>query len=368
MARPEAAIKERRARRRRAPAVDAAFLRRDQTPQNPKTFTWKPHGELMSAQLPLLTSILEIHSLSSGARITLFALLSFRNKETGQCNPRITTLSERLGAPYGTVRCWLRELRLSGAVEMTKHRGSNSYRIDPSKSCGKAGRPKHRERLVPDAQERLDFDAQERRTFDAVAGSVLIEQTEENRQRRTCAAAVKTTGSVGTCEKRTAAAAQSSLFDNPPEPERPASPPVAATVEAEPEPDSREHDGRAQVVIPPPQAQIAELAQAMALELLKVHPQPGLGKRAAPEIERVLRAAPDVTATAERMWNNHAAWMQYWKTLEAGKFIPQLWRWLHDGDWEQAPVIRKPAERETKLDRVIRKMHEDRQRQERRRA
>jgi hypothetical protein len=35
----------------------------------------------MSAQLPLLTSILEIHSLSSGARQALFIPISFRNKE-----------------------------------------------------------------------------------------------------------------------------------------------------------------------------------------------------------------------------------------------------------------------------------------------
>jgi hypothetical protein len=36
---------------------------------------------MATTAVPLLTSILEFHNLSSGARLTLFALLSFRNKE-----------------------------------------------------------------------------------------------------------------------------------------------------------------------------------------------------------------------------------------------------------------------------------------------
>jgi DNA-binding transcriptional ArsR family regulator len=80
-----------------------------------------------NGQTPLLVSILEIPNLSSGARRALTGLYSFRNKKTGSCCPRIATLCERLGAPYGTVRRWLRELRVAGVVEMAKHRGSNAY-------------------------------------------------------------------------------------------------------------------------------------------------------------------------------------------------------------------------------------------------
>jgi hypothetical protein len=92
----------------------------------------------------------------------------------------------------------------------------------------------------------------------------------------------------------------------------------------------------------------------MVLELGKVHPQPGLLQRATPEIERILRAGPSFEAAGERIWNNHAAWREYWATLPAGKFIPQLWRWFRDGDWETLPVIRKPAARESKLDAFAR--------------
>jgi DNA-binding transcriptional ArsR family regulator len=69
--------------------------------------------------------------LSTGATKALLGLLSYRNRKTGQCNPRIEKLSKRLGgASDSTVRRWLRELRQAGILEATKQRGkANSYRI-----------------------------------------------------------------------------------------------------------------------------------------------------------------------------------------------------------------------------------------------
>ncbi len=69
--------------------------------------------------------------LSSGATKALLGLLSYRSHKTGQCNPKIEKLCERLGgASEATVRRWLRELRRAGMVETTKQRGrANSYRI-----------------------------------------------------------------------------------------------------------------------------------------------------------------------------------------------------------------------------------------------
>jgi hypothetical protein len=314
--------------------------------------------------------------LTVKAKLVWGQLRFHRNRATGQCNPGYKLVGAELGISETSVYRAVRELGRAGLLASTKHVRASSYvlyespqpveAVEEAVETAQKDDSRHVKLTTLDTSKRR---VKTRQIDDSAPPASLYEPTQLNLRKGTCAAAVETTGSVGACEKRTAAAAQSSLFDNLPEPERPASPPVAATVEAEAEPDNRERDGRAQVVIPAAQAeaQIAELAQAMALELLKVHPQPGLGKRAAPEIERVLRAAPDVAATAERMWNSHAAWMQYWKTLEAGKFIPQLWRWLRDGDWEQPPVIRKPAERETRIARGIRHWHESKEREERER-
>lgn len=70
--------------------------------------------------------------LSNGAMKALLGLLSFRNRKTGQCNPKIAKLCERLGGVSDvTARRWLRQLRRAGIVEATKEHGkSNSYRID----------------------------------------------------------------------------------------------------------------------------------------------------------------------------------------------------------------------------------------------
>ena len=101
----------------------------------------------------------------------------------------------------------------------------------------------------------------------------------------------------------------------------------------------------------------------MARELLKVHPEPGLPRRAAPEIERVLRATSSVEDTAERIWNNYAAWTEYWKTLEAHRFIPQLWRWFAEGEWENPPVRRKPMSRgDLQAERIVASLKEDAER------
>jgi hypothetical protein len=80
--------------------------------------------------------------------------------------------------------------------------------------------------------------------------------------------------------------------------------------------------------------------------LLKVHPQPGLPVKALVKLDAILQDGSDTAARcAKTIEIRHAQWIEYWNTLEAGKFIPQLWRWLEDRDWMVAPVIRKPAPR-----------------------
>jgi hypothetical protein len=82
---------------------------------------------------------------SAGALKGLLGLLSFRNQETGQCNPRVEKLCERLNAPDRTVRRWLRELRTVGILETTKHRsGLNTYIIQmPMAKSGRTAAAKN---------------------------------------------------------------------------------------------------------------------------------------------------------------------------------------------------------------------------------
>jgi hypothetical protein len=80
--------------------------------------------------------------------------------------------------------------------------------------------------------------------------------------------------------------------------------------------------------------------------LLKTHPQPGLPVKALLRLDAILGDDSDTAARcAKLIETRHAQWRKYWDTLEPGKFIPQLWRWLQDNDWFVEPVIRKPARR-----------------------
>lgn len=70
----------------------------------------------------LLISISEIPGLSSGARRALVGLISFRNKHTGQCNPGMVSLCERVQAPERCVYRWLAELDGKGVAVGKKRR------------------------------------------------------------------------------------------------------------------------------------------------------------------------------------------------------------------------------------------------------
>ena len=102
-------------------------------PQLPNSIT--ENAEFSSADrreqfvcIPL--SILEA-DLSGGALKALIGLLSFRNRKTGQCNPSLATLSNRLKTPPGTVRHWMRELRRKGVITAVAKPGFvNSYQVN----------------------------------------------------------------------------------------------------------------------------------------------------------------------------------------------------------------------------------------------
>jgi DNA-binding transcriptional ArsR family regulator len=279
---------------------------------------------------PLLTSILEIHSLSSGAHLALIGLISFRNKSTGLCCPRIATLSERLGAPYRTVSRWLNELRAAGIVESTRHRGSNSYRIDLSKNHGKAEAPGE-----PDMPEVAGLDMPKVADLDRpkVAGlgpRILNEQTVSNRQITTKAAADVKLEAVRKPVQKAAAAAQDSFA-------------------FEEEREQNQH--------PAPEA--LTMAEMVVAELMPQHPEPGNEPKAVAEAAKILAAKPEeMAATVETMRQTHAASRLSWANYRADRFIPQLWRWFSDGDWKYLRAARKEVQRETYNQRQRRELEE----------
>ena len=65
--------------------------------------------------------------LPNGAFRALMGLWSFRNRTTGRCHPKLSTLAERLGIPRRTVQRWMAQLRASGTITATRHRYCCSY-------------------------------------------------------------------------------------------------------------------------------------------------------------------------------------------------------------------------------------------------
>jgi hypothetical protein len=97
--------------------------------------------------------------------------------------------------------------------------------------------------------------------------------------------------------------------------------------------------------IPAQKTEVRQIAEALVEELHADHPQPGLPGKAVAEAEPILAAAEDVDATVELIRRNHASWKLHWEILRPGAFIPQLWRWFHDGEWKRE--VRKPVRQET---------------------
>jgi hypothetical protein len=78
-------------------------------------------------------------------------------------------------------------------------------------------------------------------------------------------------------------------------------------------------------------------------ELLSRHPHPQQPHKAEQELAKALSlASPDFIR------ERHAGWCSYW-TANPHKFVPHLWRWFADGDWETSPpTARKPPAKSRK--------------------
>jgi hypothetical protein len=290
-----------------------------------------------------VSSILDIRSVSLEARAVLLGLLSFRNRITGQCNPAVSKLAERLGASQRTVERRLQELKQVGVLEVQWHSRSSSYvfhivgqkdfhTVENSDSCsatfGGSG----------DSCSATVGGSCSANVGGSGAAYPYMNQTSYEPTNTSAAAAVSKA-----TEKGAAAAALMIPVEKAPEHSEPA---LAESPKA-PEQISLPLEPVEAVSQPDP-------AEALAQELVETHPQPGLARRAVGEVRKALAAGWTADAIRER----HGEWRAYWATLPAGKFIPMLWRWFVDGDYESKPVIRKPPVVETYGDRVMRMIRE----------
>jgi len=270
----------------------------------------------------------------------LLILITFRNRTTGQCNPKRATLAKRLGFGLRTTDKYLAELRGKGLVRSRPTAGRySSYEIDtaaewktaPPEAAGE--RPESPGRCATSCASGAQDGAPEvRKSAQFGAAVSLYEPTvlqPKVFEPLATAAAAPVAEEVRKLEKPTAAAAVSD------------------------DQKSFQHQDRVAVAAPlpvlPPQvrpenakSEVRQLAQELAQELSATHPKPGLPYKAVEEITRALETSGNPILAAEQMRANHAAWCEYWRGPGANGFIGMLFRWVRDGEWQIKPVVRRP--------------------------
>jgi hypothetical protein len=242
-----------------------------------------------------------------------FALRSYVNRKTGQCNPRYATIARRIGLSERTVCRALRELRLAGWIGVRRgHWGSNyecRNRAIPATDGGYI--------RATDGVNIHDKHGVYQQLHLFTEPDVVLNQ------KSATAADAQATGS----EHGTGRAA--------------ASAPVA-DADQKPNTNTRPRSD----------------AERLVADLIPEHPEPGAPDRAVAEAEKILEGAADPVEAYATARCNHEAWRAHWAKLDPHRFIPQLWRWFASGEWKFAPAERKGVARETWSARLKRESDE----------
>ena len=80
-----------------------------------------------TAFLIVTKAVLADKRISTTAKLVLAQLMDHRNKTTGQCNPRESSLAEELGISRQTVLRGLKELRRAGWIQAKRGQNGNRY-------------------------------------------------------------------------------------------------------------------------------------------------------------------------------------------------------------------------------------------------
>ncbi len=280
--------------------------------------------------------------LSGAARLVLQALNWHRNRKTGQCNPRQSTLAKELGFCRETICRAVVELRRKGRI--SSHKGQRGCRYE----LVSRQRPLSGNVTAETHSDVSECHSTLSENVTAETAPSLYEPLEVN---------ISEPPAAHSCSGIGAAAP-------PPAAPPPAAPPPAAlrTPTPAPPPPScqlnlplqRECTPHPSPERKPPQSSINPhtathdpKAVALHAELAAAHPQPGQYYRGLAAVETALESSADRSGMEDRLRASHACWRRFWASSDG--FIPQLWRWVESGDWMTAPMTAEDRRREEVL-------------------
>lgn len=289
--------------------------------------------------------------LSAHAKCLFAALLSYRNRRTGMCNPRLTLLADRLGKSLRTIKRALDQLRRAGMVIVQRTLFGNRYEIATPDQWGfTMSRDECGAKCGPSA--RANRGLTQGPSVASQEPDVLNHMGDEP----DADAAV-----VSSPLAKTAATAAAVVVSKPKKPTPPV-PAVSGSVNENSGHMAETEKGNFPQNFPGEFFPSGEAAK-IAGELMAVHPEPGNLPKAVAEVAKLLASSAEgVPAAVEAIRVSHAAWRVRWAEYGAGRFIPQLWRWIHDGDWRNPPVSRKEVKSETWIERRKREYKESEER------
>ena len=279
--------------------------------------------------------------ISPRAQSTFHALVSHRNRRTGLCNPKQKTLAERLRCPLRTIQRAFAELRSAGMILAHRTITGNRYDITTP--------DKWQPPSLAGAQP-PSLAGGNRQMWRVEAGASLYEpDVFQPDEKNDAAAALVTTVAE-------AAAAASIFVENEPEkPTHPAPGGSGSLNENFPGHIAETEKGNFRKNFPGENFPAQEAAAAVAAELMAVHPEPGNAPKAVAAVAALVASKPgEGAATLEAVRASHASWRLRWADYAPGRFIPQLWRWIADGDWRNVPVERKGVKSETWIEKRAR--------------
>ena len=255
-----------------------------------------------------ISSFLLCAGLPHSVRDVLATLHFYRNGETGQCNPSMERLAAELGLSIRTIQyaiTWLRDAKIIAG--RTKGHRIQSYQLAPEsdwaklihlrKSCGS-----HlRNSCVTTYAKAAELPTQLLRSSAAV--SITEKKKEKKKEEKESARVVRSVVANGN-----GAHAHAPL---------PSAQPL-------PEPTGT------------PSPEIRRMARPLLSRLVADHPKPGLPRKALEVLSGLLGASDAPESLAATITDHHRSWVGYWNAT--GGFVPFLWNWLGDGDWEFPPA------------------------------
>ena len=289
--------------------------------------------------------------ISSHAKVLFAALIAHKNRKTGLCNPALNTLAERLGKSLSTIRRALAQLVRAGMILVHRTLFGNRYDIatqdqwQTTISVTECALKCERSAAFTDERtQRSRVSAQEPDVLNHIGKEPDAD------------AAV-----LGTPGKQAAAAATTFVECKPEKPTPPAPGGSPGSVNENSAPGHMAETEMADLPknFPGNFFPAGETAAAVVAELMAVHPEPGNAPKAISEVEKLVASTPgEAAATLEALRTSHGLWRARWAGYAKDRFIPQLWRWVADGDWRNPPAERKGVKSETWVERRTREYTE----------